>query len=285
MFHKIFNCVGKATVARMFCLGTKNQRSNKSTTTSKNKNNNKNKNKNRKEKVKKKKKVEKIRKISLKMTTYDMVFVNSSNKILEDSRQLEKLKKSFFVYSSKRYHYNQLISKCCFNKYSLTKGAQKIRDSENAGGTSIISEAMSFEVLKKMINAKLLSTETEIVYCPEGKITDYAILVSNCENTVTLGVSVTRAMKYRGIFQKEDAIRLLEKKLFGVICSSENSSYPKFAKQILHIWSTDERTSRILNNVYHNYISNEYKHNTIVIVSTAINSDWIFWEKMAGNEL
>ncbi|KAJ6228866.1 hypothetical protein M0813_08365 [Anaeramoeba flamelloides] len=263
----------------MFCLGNKGQRSNKNN----NKNgNNQIKNKN---KIKKKKKVEKIKKITLKITPYDKKFVNRNSKILENSRQLEKLKKSFFVYSSKMYHCNQLISKCCFNKYKLTKGAQKIRDSENAGGTSIISEAMSFQVLKKTINAKLLSTETEIVYCPEGKITDYAIKVSNFENTVTLGVSVTRAMKYRGIFQKEDAIRLLEKKLFGVICSSENSSYPKFAKQILHIWSTDQRTSRILNNVYHNYISNEYKHNTIVIVSTAINSDWIFWEKMAGNEL
>ncbi|KAJ6245545.1 hypothetical protein M0813_19964 [Anaeramoeba flamelloides] len=162
---------------------------------------------------------------------------------------------------------------------NLSRGASKIRDSENAGGTSIISEAMSFEVLKKMINAKLLSTENEILYFPEGKITDYAIKVTNHEHSVTLGVSVTRAMKYKAIFQRSDAIRLLEKKLFGVICSSENASYPKFAKQILHIWSTDERTARILQDVYNNKISIQYKHNTILIITIAKNAKWIFWEK------
>ena len=52
----------------------------------------------------------------------------------------------------------------------------------------------------------------EVTYFPEGgSITDYT-----CEVFSThIGVSVTRAMKYRGDYTLEDADRLLTKKLNG----------------------------------------------------------------------
>ncbi|KAJ6253145.1 hypothetical protein M0813_13481 [Anaeramoeba flamelloides] len=208
-----------------------------------------------------------------------ILLINKSYTLFEHTKGHLKVNSDLFCYNSKCFHTNYFKANKTWDQFLICKGAQKIRDSDNAGGTSVISEAMSFEVLYKMINAKLLTTENEIMYHPIGKITDYAIQVSSHENTVTLGVSVTRAMKYRGVFEKKDAVRLLEKKLFGVICSSENSSYPKFAKQILHIWSTDERTSNILKDVYNNDISNQYKHNTIIIVTVGKNVDWLFWEK------
>lgn len=54
----------------------------------------------------------------------------------------------------------------------------------------------------------------EVSYFPEGgSITDYV-----CEMFDTkVGVSVTRAMKYRGDFEDEDAEHLLNKKLRGKI--------------------------------------------------------------------
>ena len=56
----------------------------------------------------------------------------------------------------------------------------------------------------------------EVSYFPEGgSITDYV-----CEMFDTkVGVSVTRAMKYRGDFADEDAEHLLNKKLRGKIYS------------------------------------------------------------------
>ena len=56
-------------------------------------------------------------------------------------------------------------------------------------------------------------TEMEVSYFPEGgSITDYV-----CELFGTkVGVSVTRAMKYRGEYTEGDAATLLMKKLKGI---------------------------------------------------------------------
>ena len=62
----------------------------------------------------------------------------------------------------------------------------------------------------------------EIQYFPEGsKKTDYSVLLFG----KPIGVSVTRAMKFSGKFTEEDAINLLEKKLLGIILSSENGTF------------------------------------------------------------
>lgn len=52
----------------------------------------------------------------------------------------------------------------------------------------------------------------EVSYFPEGgSITDYVCKIFNKK----VGVSVTRAMKYRGQYTEEDAHHLLTKKLKG----------------------------------------------------------------------
>ena len=82
----------------------------------------------------------------------------------------------------------------------------------NAGGNSVESETLSFEMLKKSFNAKLLKTEMEVSYWPMGgSITDYVCYMFDS----IIGVSVTRAMKYNGEFTYEDANKLLVKKLKG----------------------------------------------------------------------
>lgn len=55
-------------------------------------------------------------------------------------------------------------------------------------------------------------TEMEVSYFPEGgSITDYVCDIFGTK----VGVSVTRAMKYRGDYTEEDATNLLTKKLRG----------------------------------------------------------------------
>ena len=52
----------------------------------------------------------------------------------------------------------------------------------------------------------------EVAYFPEGgSITDYVCQIDGAK----VGVSVTRAMKYFGEYQDEDAYNLLNKKLKG----------------------------------------------------------------------
>lgn len=64
-----------------------------------------------------------------------------------------------------------------------------------------------------LILCSFYQTEMEVSYFPEGgSITDYV-----CELFGTkVGVSVTRAMKYRGEYTEEDAATLLMKKLKGI---------------------------------------------------------------------
>ena len=95
----------------------------------------------------------------------------------------------------------------------ISKDAQRLLTTVNAGGESELSEAFSFEVLRRMFKAKLLKTEMEIEYFSDHcKITDYSIRI----NKIRVGVSVTRAMAYCTRFTKEDAMKLLNKKLVGV---------------------------------------------------------------------
>eukprot|EP01083_Nonionella_stella_P160693 525556_1 len=101
---------------------------------------------------------------------------------------------------------------------NVSSGAIQIMTEENAGGCSELSEGFSFEILKQCFNAILLKTEMSIKYWwTHWKKTDYSV----CINNIKIGVSVTRAMKYNGIFDKKDALKLLIKKLNGVNESTE----------------------------------------------------------------
>jgi len=97
--------------------------------------------------------------------------------------------------------------------------SRKILHLPNAGGNSVISEVMSFELMHRCFGAKLLKTEMDINYYPYGsKKTDYLIQIYG----KTVAVSVTRAMKYSGIFTNLDARHLLIKKLDGINWSTRN---------------------------------------------------------------
>ncbi|GFR80351.1 AAC-rich mRNA clone AAC4 protein-like [Elysia marginata] len=156
-------------------------------------------------------------------------------------------------------------------KMKLTLGGYRLLTVPNAGGSSVISEVLSFELLNKCFSAKLKKTEMEVSYFPlGGSITDYT-----CEmfhNTVA--VSVTRAMKYRGDYSLEDAQRLLNKKLKGVIQSTQNS-LENWSKQILHVWSTSHHVTATLVQAY-DTIEPETRANTVVMITTAENADYIF---------
>lgn len=165
-------------------------------------------------------------------------------------------------------HFNQVKR---FKSMKLTNEAQLVFNTPNAGGSSVESEVLSLEMLKKYFNAKLLKTEMEVSYFPEGgSITDYVVLVFD----TVVGVSVTRAMKYNGEFTLDDANALLSKKLKGILQSSRNSLI-KWEKQILHVWIYDENVMHVLTHAWAQ-IDPELKSNTVMIVTLASNSMEIF---------
>ena len=153
----------------------------------------------------------------------------------------------------------------------ISKSAQRLRDEPNAGGNSVISEVLSFDFLNKAFQAELLKTEMEVCYFPEGgSITDYVCQIFDKK----VGVSVTRAMKYRAEYCDEDAQRLLNKKLGGVNQSTRNS-LEKWTKQILHIWVPNSHTANILAMVYLQ-LPHEVRSNTIVLITRTTKSSFIY---------
>lgn len=159
-----------------------------------------------------------------------------------------------------------------FKKMKLTNESLRILNTPNAGGNSIVSEVLSFELFKKYTNARLLKTEMEVQYWPEGgSINDYVMLVFDS----IIGVSVTRAMKFMSDeFSVQDAELLLTKKLKGISQSTKNTLI-KWDKQILHVWVTNEQTSVSLLTAWSN-LDYALKTNTVVLITIAKNSNEIF---------
>ena len=159
-----------------------------------------------------------------------------------------------------------------FSRMSLSSGALRMNSLPNAGGSSVKSEVLSYEILQKCFGAELDQTEMEVRYFPEGgPITDYTCKMFGKK----LGVSVTRAMKYCGDFTVEDATRLLVKKLNGVVSSTKNT-LEGWEKQILHVWTTSFATAMIVTEAYFHLKNEELRSNTVVLVTVASNTKEIF---------
>jgi len=98
-----------------------------------------------------------------------------------------------------------------------------------------------------------------------------------------VGVSVTRAMKYKGTFELEDATRLLNKKLKGCIDATnavcEDCAWDKV---VLHVLVEKRYMVDVLVHAWHEMMDKEMRErNDVIIVLTvcAERSEWMFYEK------
>eukprot|EP01080_Neovahlkampfia_damariscottae_P007955 gene7955-12422_t len=160
---------------------------------------------------------------------------------------------------------------------NFSEGSKRMMNVPNAGGSSNVSEIISFEFLKLYCQAELEKTEMEINYFPYGsKITDYSVKIGN----EVFGVSVTRAFDFRGseYYTESAATHLLQKKLNGIYWSSKNVvKSDEWKKQILHVFVPDDVSAKIVKRAYKKLKSRE-KGNSIILV-TVIDSPSIFYEK------
>ena len=132
----------------------------------------------------------------------------------------------------------------------LAPGTRRLMTAENLGGTSEISEALSFELLVAAFgraNANLRATEREIRYADRnGGRTDF---LAECFDA-PLAVSVTRVFERQGRggdarpTSLADATQLLRKKLAGVNATNA-SNMEGWHRQILHVWAQSERASSL----------------------------------------
>eukprot|EP00732_Lithocolla_globosa_P005693 Lithocolla_globosa_v1_NODE_6077_length_1140_cov_4.457143.p1 type:complete len:206 gc:universal NODE_6077_length_1140_cov_4.457143:773-156(-) len=157
-----------------------------------------------------------------------------------------------------------------FEHLHLSSGSEKLKHTPNAGGSSVKSEVLSFEILVRIFGVELHKTEMELKYWPKnGKMTDYS-----CQfGAYLIGVSVTRAFSFFGDFEMEDALRIMKRKLRGVIESSAHV-LDKFRKQILHVFTRSEKSAKLLQKAY-SQIDSHLKSNTIILV-TVSDAKWIY---------
>jgi hypothetical protein len=166
-----------------------------------------------------------------------------------------------------------------YGRASFSTGGQTLFDTPNAGGSSIESEIMSFEILHYCEGATLLHTETEIGYAPPddsgaNTITDLEVEIGGKK----VGVSVTRAFKPKPLVLTDlDVQTLLEKKLEGVIRSSQRVlPADKWVKQILHVFVQDKDGHDAVVRVWNNVISPTLKADTIVLVTQTTGGGFIY---------
>lgn len=130
-------------------------------------------------------------------------------------------------------------------KLAICVDAQRILDEPNAGGKSTVSEALSMEYMYRRFCAHDVITEMEIKYWSRNwKKVDFICSVSTVGNECErVGVSVTRAMGYPDYhaFTLEDAVRLLRKKLYGLVVAKAGvDELHHYDSSILHVWCQHE---------------------------------------------
>lgn len=146
----------------------------------------------------------------------------------------------------------------------LSSGGRRCLETPNAGGNSVWSEVLSFEILKSSYDAELLRTEMEIEYRCGSKITDFSVMIRGEH----LGVSVTRAMAFGNkVFDLKEAKRLLKKKLGGVRASTRGViKAHRWKRQILHILTPSEDMKSTLLEAY-GLLRQKVKSDTIILIT------------------
>ncbi len=120
---------------------------------------------------------------------------------------------------------------------------------DNAGGASEYSEAISMHYLENVYGGSDFILENEVRYWSEFKMVDFICTIYGQR----IGVSVTRAMGYpcSSRFTKEDGRHLLSKKINDVIVACDLViTCHSFAKSILHVWCQNQRIADIMTELY-----------------------------------
>lgn len=153
---------------------------------------------------------------------------------------------------------------------------------ENAGGSSHLSEALSIQYMQDRFGISKFTLEMEVTYKFYGcSMCDY-LMKTKCEN---IAVSVTRAMQYIDpiLYNLEDALRLMRKKLYGLIVARNGvTKLCNFQKSILHVWC---QSSHIAEQVFNAYtiilleIDKDDPIREVMIILSVCSSEWIYSNK------
>ena len=171
------------------------------------------------------------------------------------------------------------------SKVKWSPDASRMLALPNAGGSSLLSEALALELLARAFGASLERTELELLYERGSKMTDFAVTLFG---GYALGVSVTRAYKWRSDgtdrpygLEMTEARRLLKKKLHGINTSTRNVCNFRWDKQILCVWAFSSRDAALLEQVYQELPAG-LRSNTVLVITRCDGAAWINDKTPAG---
>jgi hypothetical protein len=162
-----------------------------------------------------------------------------------------------------------------FDDYPWSDDALRMLNLPNAGGSSLLSEVLSCEMLYRCLGARLAKTEMEIKYFfAYQPMTDYTISLPGLASGYHVGVSVTRAFAYKGAYRRSECRKLLKKKLSGITASTRNVMDERLFKQILHVWVPNGKVARTVQATYRT-LPVDLTRNSVVVISV-VNAAWVF---------
>lgn len=168
------------------------------------------------------------------------------------------------------------------SKILLSKEASDSLNIINAGGKSNVSEALSIQYFLSVFGGTDFVYEKQIDYYIHYKMVDF---ICTLPNLARVGVSVTRAMKFPRPerFTLEDAHRLLQKKLYGLIVARNAvNRRHAFYRSVLHVWCQTPRIADLLQEAYNSLDINDYGldiQGVVVLLLTVCENPAIYRNK------
>ena len=136
-----------------------------------------------------------------------------------------------------------------YNDLNLSHDASRSLITDNAGGNSDYSEAISMHYFEHVFEGSEFILENEVEYWKEYKMVDFICSIKDQR----VGISVTRAMSFPDsyTFDRDDGVELIHRKLSGLIVACDLViKKHSFTKSILHIWCQNQRIADIMKDVY-----------------------------------
>jgi hypothetical protein len=169
----------------------------------------------------------------------------------------------------------------------LGDDATRVYHEPNAGGASVVSEALSVEYMHRRARASQTVPEMKIQYSfYNWKKIDYICTISG----ERIGVSVTRAMGYPdpSFFSMEDAVRLGNKKLYGmVLARSGVSECHNYNRSILHVFCQSQEIAILMQEAFRGIIDadrslqQDLTDHIVIILTIASSIPGVFTENFA----
>jgi hypothetical protein len=165
---------------------------------------------------------------------------------------------------------DEAIDPDTFDSSLLSSGGAEVFVDGTLGGSSILSEVFSFEVLARCELAELVKTETEISYdSAESKKTDILVTIGSEK----VGVSVTRGFigsaEGASSLTADAALDSLTDKLADIPLSAAGvSAADEWSRSVLHIIALDAASVAALSTAYASLDSSVVMDTIVVITQT-----------------